>query len=159
MKKRKINPAYLRTITSHDVQDSAIDALDFALSIKEFAEEYLRGIVTVEIHGAPKGKVTLKLPVVSYLIRLFCENAKDDEMVEVTVSLDDELTMEVRFESIDKSEDAAHLISVAKLAGFKVKREDNTFFFTAEVKISRIMHIYAASSTEFKDMLITTHKM
>ena len=41
MRKRKINPQYLRRITSQDVKDESIDTLEFADSLKRFADEYL----------------------------------------------------------------------------------------------------------------------
>ena len=159
MKKRKINPSYLRAITSHEVKDETIDTLDFTLSIKEFAEDYLRGIMTVKIEGEPKGKVALKLPVVSYLIRLLCENVEDDEMLEINISIGDTLVMQADYETLGSTEDVVHLVKVAKYAGFEVERSKNTFKFIGKIKLSPIMQIYAVSSSYFKDMLVTTYNM
>ncbi|MBR2431708.1 MAG: hypothetical protein IKB23_02215 [Clostridia bacterium] len=159
MKKRKINPQYLRSITSTDNKDSDISALDFATSIKEFADEYLRGIMTLTVEGAPKGSVSLKLPVVTYLVRLLCENAKDGTMVDVKISLGEQLVLDASYEALGDVGDVAYMVRVAKLAGFDVARSGDVFTFSANIKIDSIMRIYATSMLEFKEMLITTYKM
>ena len=58
-----------------------MDALAFSLSIKEFADEYLGGLVTVEILGDRPGNVKLNMPAVSYLIRLITMITDDDEII------------------------------------------------------------------------------
>ena len=58
MRKRKINPQYLRRITSQDVKDESIDTLEFADSLKRFADEYLGGIMSISIEGVARGSVS-----------------------------------------------------------------------------------------------------
>ena len=159
MKKRKINPTYLRAITASDVKDAPIDALDLAISIKEFAEEYLRGIMTVSIEGTSRGNANLKLPVATYLVRLLCETAADDAMVDVNILLGDEIVMKAHFEELKDVEDVAYMVRVAKLAGFEVTRDGKSFSFSCAVKSDSIMKVYAASMIDFKNMLVTTYKM
>lgn len=159
MKKRKINPTYLRAITASDVKDAPIDALDLAISIKEFAEEYLRGIMTVSIEGTSRGNANLKLPVATYLVRLLCETAADDAMVDVNILLGDEIVMKAHFEELKDVEDVAYMVRVAKLAGFEVTRDGKSFSFNCAVKSDSIMKVYAASMLDFKNMLVTTCKM
>lgn len=159
MKKRKINQEYLRRITSSDVRDERMDALSFALSIKEFADERLEGLVTVEIIGDRRGSVNLKLPVVSYLIRLIAMITDDDELIEIKITLDDEITIEARFHSLSDIEGVAHIVGVARLAGFSVDRDKDNLYFTAKIHSSQIMQIYAISNEEFKNLLITTYFM
>ena len=159
MRKRKINPQYLRRITSQDVKDESIDTLEFADSLKRFADEYLAGIMSISIDGVARGSVTLKLPVASYLIRLLCECGDSDEFIEARISLGDELTLSVSYKNPCPSEDVAQIVKVAKLAGFEVKRYGNLLFFSADVSITSIMQIYAVSAEEFFEMLVITHKM
>ena len=159
MKKRKINQEYLRRITSSEVKDERMDALSFALSIKEFADEYLGGLVTVEIIGDRRGSVNLKLPVVSYLIRLIAMITDDDELIEIKITLNDEIMIESRFHSLCDVEGVTHIVQVARLAGFNVDREGDTMYFTAKIQASQIMQIYATSNDEFKNLLVTTHFM
>ena len=158
MKKRKINPEYLRNITSSDVKNEAIDALDFALSIKRFAEEYLDGIVTVNVEGQSEGTLSLKLPVVSYLVRLMSEGT-DDGTLMVKISLGEKIILNATFDPMPSTNDTVHIISVAKLAGFDVTRDGDTLFFSADIKASHIMKIYAISSNVFADLLKLTYKM
>ena len=158
MKKRKINPEYLRHITSSDVKNEAIDALDFALSIKRFAEEYLDGIVTVNVEGQSEGTLSLKLPVVSYLVRLMSEGT-DDGTLMVKISLGEKIILNATFDPMPSTKDTVHIISVAKLAGFDVTRDGDTLLFSADIKASHIMKIYAISSNDFADLLKLTYKM
>lgn len=159
MRKRKINPQYLRRITSQDVKDESIDTLEFADSLKRFADEYLGGIMSITIDGVARGSVSLKLPVASYLIRLLCECGDSDEFIEARISLGDELTLSVNYKNPCPSEDVAQIVKVARLAGFEVKRNGNALFFSADISITSIMQIYAVSAEEFFDMLVITHKM
>ena len=158
MKKRKINPEYLRHITSSDVKNKAIDALDFALSIKRFAEEYLDGIITVYVEGQSEGTLSLKLPVVSYLVRLMSEGT-DDGTLMVKISLGEKIILNATFDPMPSTNDTVHIISVAKLAGFDVTRDGDTLLFSADVKSSHVMKIYAVSSEDFADLLALTYKM
>ena len=158
MKKRKINPEYLRHITSSDVKNEAIDALDFALSIKRFAEEYLDGIVTVNVEGQSEGTLSLKLPVASYLVRLMSEGT-DDGTLMVKISLGEKIILNATFDPMPSTNDTVHIISVAKLAGFDVTRDGDTLLFSADIKASHIMKIYAISSSDFADLLKLTYKM
>ena len=116
LKKRKINPQYLRSITARDVEDSPIDALDFAISIKEFADEYLRGLMSARIEGTPRGDVHLKLPVVTYLIRILCEIAAENTMVDVRISMGERLILRADYEKLGDVEDVAYMVRVARLA-------------------------------------------
>lgn len=159
MRKRKINPQYLRHITSQDVKDEKIDSLDFALSIKRFADDYLRGIMQVVISGTPRGTVSIKLPVASYLIRLLAECADNDDLVELDITLGDKLTIRADYNSACKSEDVATVVKVAKLAGFEVARDGNSLFFSAKAVTSSVLQVYANSGEDFLNLLITTHKM
>jgi hypothetical protein len=158
LKKRKINPEYLRHITASDVKNEAIDALDFALSIKQFAEEYLDGIVSVFVEGQSEGTLSLKLPVVSYLVRLMSEGT-DDGTVTVRISLGEKIVLNAAFDPMPDTNDTVHIINVAKLAGFDVTREGDTLSFSADVKASHILKIYAVSSSDFADLLKLTYKM
>lgn len=159
MRKRKINPQYLRRITSQDVKDESIDTLEFADSLKRFADEYLGGIMSIGIDGVARGSVSLKLPVASYLIRLLCECGDSDEFIEARISLKDELTLSVSYKNQCPPEDVAEIVKVARLAGFEVKRDGNSLFFSADISITSIMQIYAVSAEEFFEMLVITHKM
>lgn len=159
MKKRKINPQYLRHITSQDVKDDSIDTYEFIESLKRFADEYLGGIMSVSVDGAPRGYVNLKLPVASYLIRLICECGDSDEFIEVKITVGDELTLSVCYKNPCPAEDVAEIVKVARLAGFKVTRANNSIFFSADISITSIMQIYAISAEDFFNILVTTHKM
>ena len=159
MRKRKINPQYLRHITAQDVKNEEIAAIDFANSIKSFTDEYLGGIMELGVDGYSTGTVNLNLPVSSYLIRLICECGDFDEVVVARLSLDDDLTLAVSYERVPPTEDVAHIVRVAKLAGFTVSRRENTLIFKAKIKITSIMQIYATSSEEFREILIRTYKM
>lgn len=159
MRKRKINPQYLRHITAQDVKNEEIAAIDFANSIKSFTDEYLGGIMELGVDGYSTGTVNLNLPVSSYLIRLICECGDFDEVVVARLLLDDDLTLTVRYERVPPTEDVAHIVRVAKLAGFTVSRSENTLIFKAKIKITSIMQIYATSSEEFREILIRTYKM
>lgn len=158
MQKRKINTEYLRHITATYITDTRLDALDFALSIKSFAEEYLEGIMTVRIIGKAHGYLKLRFPVVSYLIRLLSECC-DSGTVDLSISLSDALLIESALDSSPTIEDASHIVKVARLAGFKVDRCENTFLFRAPIEFTEILRIYATSSDEFREMLVTTYKM
>ena len=159
MRKRKINPQYLRRITSQDVKDEAIGTLEFADSLKRFANEYLGGIMSISIDGVARGSVNLKLPVASYLIRLICECGDNDEFIEANISLGDKLILSVNYHHQCPTEDIAEIVKVARLAGFEAERVGNTLRFSASVSITSIMQIYAVSAEDFFDMLVTTHKM
>ena len=158
MKKRKINPEYLRNITSGETKNEAIDSLDFALSVKRFADEYLEGILSVSIAGQSEGTLSLKLPVVPYLIRLMSESS-DDGRVTVNILLGEMVTMHAQFDPMPSINDTVHMINVARLAGFEIIRDGNTLSFSAEAKSSHILKIYAVSSNDFADLLALTYKM
>ena len=159
MRKRKINTQYLRHITSQEVKDEAMDALEFAISLKRFADEYLRGIMSISIDGTSRGHVKLKLSVASYLVRLICECGDNDDFIEASISLGDKLTLSVNYKNPCPAEDVAQIVKVARFAGFEVARNGNSLFFSTDVTITAIMQIYATSGDDFYDMLVTTHKM
>ena len=81
VRKRKINPQYLKHITAQDVRSEEISALDIVKSITAFSEEYLGGIIELEVKGSSTGTVHLNLPVTSYLLRLICECGDFDEVI------------------------------------------------------------------------------
>ena len=159
MRKRKINQEYLRRITSTEIRNDRMDALAFALSIKEFAEEYLGGLVTVEISGDRPGTVNLNMPAVSYLIRLITMITDDDELINLKINLDDNMTLEARFHELTDVPGVVHIVDVGRLAGFSVERSGNTLYFIAKIRSSNIMQIYATSNEDFKNLLIETHNM
>ena len=159
MRKRKINPQYLLNITSREIKSESIDSYDFASSIKKFAEEYLGGIMELNISGTSKGCVKLILPVTTYLVRLLCECGDGDELIEADISLKDELTMSVTYKGECPVSDVSEIVKVARLAGFKVERNENTLIFKTEVITSPIMQIYAMSNEDFYNLLVITYKM
>lgn len=159
MKKRKINPEYLRHITSTKLKEENIDAGEFSKTIKNFAQEYLFGILTVSIRGESRGNIKANLPVVSYLIRLFAEMSDESAPSEVNISLSDEFAMSVSFNALPDIESTAYMVKMAKLAGFTVERQANTFTFKTQIQIVTMLQIYAVSVDDFMKMLITTHKM
>ncbi|MBQ7343904.1 MAG: hypothetical protein IJW53_03955 [Clostridia bacterium] len=158
MKKRKINPDYLRHITSSDVRNEAIDSLDLALSVKRFAEGYLDGIVSVRVTGQGEGTLSLKLPVVSYLIRLIAE-CPPEGTVAIEITLGEKFRLDASFDCMPSLDDTVHMINVAKLAGFDVARDGDTLSFTTDAKISHALKIYAVSGNDFTDLLVLTYKM
>ena len=159
MRKRKINPQHLKRIVAQDINDETIAALDFAISLKKFADEYLKGILELDVIGTSSGTVNLKLPVASYLVRLLCECGDRDELIKASLELSDELTLLVNYSFSCPTDDVAHIVQVARLAGFRVERDGSTLIFKAPIKAEAIMRIYAVSSSEFHDMLVYAYKM
>lgn len=159
MRKRKINPQYLKHITAQDVRNEEIAAIDFARSIKSFADEYLGGIIELDVTGSSSGTVNLNLPVTTYLVRLICECGDFDDVIDATLSIDDDLILTVKYGNSPPTEDVAYIVSVAKLAGFTVDRRGSTLVFKAKIRITSIMQIYATSGEEFRETLIRTFKM
>ena len=158
IKRRKINKEYLRHLTSPEIKPGPIDVLEFARTIKEFADDTLRGIMSVTIEGTGQGTVNLNLHVTSYLIRMFCD-APDDDFVEVFFRFGDELVMEARFKTLDDLDRTGYIVNVAKYAGFSVTREGNTLFFSAKSRIYPTMKIYATNRDFFLELLKTTYYM
>ena len=159
MRKRKINPQYLKHITAQDVRNEEIAAIDFARSIKSFADEYLGGIIELDVTGSSSGTVNLNLPVTTYLVRLICECGDFDDVIDATLSIDDDLILTVKYGNSPPTEDVAYIVSVAKLAGFTVDRRGSVLVFKAKIRITSIMQIYATSGEEFREILIRTFKM
>ena len=159
MRKRKINPQYLKHIAAQNVKSEEIAAIDFARSVEAFADEYLGGIMELSVNGTSQGAVNLNLPVTSYLLRLICECGDFDEVIEATLSLDDDLILTVGYEKVPPTEDVAYIIRVAKLAGFTVDRRESTLIFKAKIRITSIMQIYAVSGEQFREILVRTFKM
>ena len=159
MKKRKINPEYLRMITGMDVRESDIDAESLALTLREFANGYLGGLISLSIEGHAIGTVNLNLPVLSYFVRLLCEDA-EDEPVECSVTLGDDIIIKVtNYPMIASIYSTAHLLDIAKFVGFKVQRIGNTLIFKAAVRTSTVMKVYANTIDELMHWLITTYNM
>ena len=159
MRKRKINPQYLRHITSQEITPETIDVLSLTESIKRFTDEYLGGIINLRVSGEAQGSINLNLPVTTYLIRLLCECGDSDEMIDANIRLGEDFTLTVKYHSQCPTDDAAYIVNVARLAGFGVTRDANTLIFRAEIKTSSIMQIYATSNEDFYNMLIITYKM
>lgn len=159
MRKRKINPQHLKRIVAQDVNDEKIAALDFAISLKKFTDEYLRGILKLDVTGTSPGTVSLKLPVASYLVRLLCECGDSDELIEASLELSDEMTLSVNYSFSCPSDDVAHIVQVARLAGFRVERDGGVLIFKAPITSEAVMRIYAVSSSDFQNMLVYAYKM
>ena len=158
MIKRKINKENLRRILASDVKNKELDALDLALTLKNFADGLMREALEVEIIGNANGHVNVKLPVLSYLVRLLCEAAHDTP-AQCTVTLADSLEIKTLYPDISNTVHTAYLIEVAKLAGFKVTREDDILYFTTDIVRSYVMKIYAVSSDEIMDWLVKVSQM
>ena len=159
MKKRKIDPGYLRQLLSPSIKEQVISVQEFTSTARIFADEYLQGMLRVAVNGGCDGTVRLNLSAVSYLVRLLCELAEDDEVIDLIFDLGDNMTMSASFRDMSNHEDVAHIIKVARLANFDVTRDGNTLIFSADVTVSPIMKIYAVSSDDFMQILILTHKM
>ena len=158
MKKKSVPREYLLVIASHDVKDTSIYAYDMIESLKSFTREYLGGVMELEVSGYSLGFVRLKVPVFSYFIRLICEPAEETP-AKMSVTISDQLTMRVEYPAIRDNEMTAYLISVAKLTGFKVRREGDVLIFTADTHISPIMKLYASSYDEVMYWLVTTYNV
>jgi hypothetical protein len=159
LRKRKINPQYLRSITAQSVEDEKISVLEFSRSLKRFADDYLGGIMELDVSGTSVGTVCLKLPVVSYLVRLLCECGDNDEFIRASLVIADDVTLRIDYESSPPIDDAVLIIRVAKLAGFRVERYGNTLIFKADISMTSIMHVYAVTVEDFYSTLVLTHKM
>jgi hypothetical protein len=158
MKKKPINPEYLRSITKSGIRDTKISVYDLAFTLREFADEYLAGIMNLTLTGRSFGYVNLRLPVFSYMMRLLCEEA-EDEPLECKVTIGDDFVMESTYPAINDLNLTRRLTYIAQYAGFNVKVCENKLVFTARIRISSIMQIYANSSNELMDWLFTTFKM
>lgn len=159
MKKRQIDKGYLRELLTSEATEGMISASVFVGTVKRFAEEYLGGAVLVTGNELTGGMVSLRLPAVTYLIRLFCEYAKEDEVINIDFTLCDKLIMKVSFKDLDESEPVSELIKVGRLACFDVSRDDSSLIFESEIFDNAPMKIYAISSDELMSMLILTYKM
>lgn len=159
MIKRKINPEYLRRILSGDIRSTRLYTDELAKALERFADGYLKGVMNLTVHGDPgRGYVNLNMSAFSYLIRLLCEDA-EDEPTDCTVNVGDKLTIITTHPAIKDHAKTAHLISVAKLVGFKVSRIGEVLTFTAPITPSFITKVYAMRFDDIYDMLVLTYKM
>ena len=158
MIKRKLNREQLRRILAPDVENERLDALEFAGTLRKFADGYLRGVMTVDVIGTANGYVNIKLPVLSYLIRLIAE-VVDDEPAHCTVRLSDRVEIETHYPKIADDSMTAYLIDVAKLTGFKVKRASDILYFSTDIITSPLMKIYATSQEKIMEYLVIVWEM
>ena len=158
MARPRISQEKLNRILSSKIKDVELDSQDLADTLKSFGDDYLDGLISVKTVGYANGKVNIKLPVFSYFIRLLCEDAYD-ETVKCTITLDDYLTITTTYPSIKDNEKTALLISVASFAGFKPSRDGDILSFKTKIHTTNVLHIYAISSDEIMDTLVSVYRM
>ena len=158
MARPRISQEKLDRILSINNKDIDLDSHDLALTLKNFGADYLKGLIDVKTVGYANGKVYVKLPVFAYFVRLLCEDAYD-ETVKCTITLDDDLTITTTYPSIRDNEKTALLISVAAYAGFKASRDGDILTFKTKIHTASVLHIYAISSDDIMDMLVSVYNM
>ena len=158
MRKRKLNAARLRKIIENVTTDSKMYVKDLAATLKRFHGEYLRGILALEVSGSSEGFVLLKPEVVAYLIRMLCEEATD-RTVKCNLTIGDDLVIRTTYPKIDDHAKTANVVKMARYAGFKVERECDILIFKAEIKMTSTVHVYAISTDEFMDFLVSVFDM
>lgn len=158
MRKRKLNAAQLRKIVENVTYDSKMYVFDFTSTLQHFANEHLRGLMTLEVTGSSQGYVLIKPEVVAYLIHMICEEATY-ETVKFSLSIDDNLVIRTTYPKIHDHAKTANVVKMARYAGFKVERECDILIFKAEIRISSTVHVYAVSTDEFMDFLISMQDM
>ena len=158
MARPHISKEKLNRILASDVRDIDLDAHDMASTLSNFGSDYLNGLISVTTVGYANGKISIKLPVFSYLVRLLCEDATD-ETVKCTILLDDFLTIRTTYPSIHDHAKTALLIKIAKFAGFTVDRDGDILIFKTKIQTTDTMRIYANSSNEIMYMLVTLYEM
>lgn len=138
---------------------STFGAIEFIKTLESFAKDSLSGILEVNADGYSHGNVHLKLPVVSYLMRLLYDAAEDDEIVVLNVHLGEKLVIESSFNDLSDHEHTALIVKIASYAGFDVSRNKNTLIFTAEILHAGALPIYAMHCDEFTNMLKEAFEM
>ena len=156
--KPKINKENLRKMFDKNTQPTRLGAMLVSTTIKVFSDDYLRGVMNVDISGDSFGQVNVKLPVLSYLVRLLCEVATD-KAVECSLIIDDNLTIRTTYPRIDDLDMTAHVIKVARLAGFRATRDGDILIFKTKIYPRVVLPIFATSSDDFMDMLIFTFNL
>lgn len=128
-----------------------MDARDFALKLQEYSGEFLRGAVEIEITGNDNGKINVCTAYAAYALRGLISVAREDELLKVNINLDEFFTMSVTFMESPESEPLVKTYELAKMAGFKVRRTENTVFFYMPIKISAVFSLYAVSRPGLKN--------
>ena len=150
MRPRKISGRYLsERVPNLEPERKHIDANDFALGIEKFANDYLRGAMEVEICGKADGVANVSEAYTAYLVRSFLAYASIDEMLNLKITLGENLTISVSFRTLPNAEKLAQMTEIARMAGYRVSRDGSTLTFTAEIYSSKALQIYAISITDF----------
>ena len=149
MKRRKINNRYLSERVPQTVENTSIKADDFAKSIADFSNLYLKDALEVEIHGESTGTVKASTSLTAYIIRMMLEIVSEDDYLHLRIDLGDEFTMSVEFETLPKLDDLARLVNTCRMAGFHATRDDKAFSFSLKISSTNILKIYAIDAEEF----------
>lgn len=150
--KEPLNKERLRRILSGKVCPTKLGAMLVTTTVKMFSDDYLRGVMKVDVIGESAGEVNLKLPVLCYLLRLLCEVAENDP-IECKMIIKNDLIIRTTYPKIHDDDMASHVINIARLAGFSVKRDGDILVLKTKIRPRIVLPIFASRFDEFMDML------
>ena len=158
MTSRKIKDRYLsQRIPDLKAETEALRVSDFVGTIENFAKEYLTGAMEIETEGSSDGAISISVAYTAYLLRSFLSSVRSDEMIYLKIAFDGALSLSVSFSSLPSAEELSEIITLARVAGWDVKRDGETLHFYAEVYDDRALQIYAVSiddlMSEFKNII------
>ena len=153
MRRRKINNRYLSDKIPEQISRDSIDVEEFAEALKKFADEYLHGALEVNITGRIAGYASISLEMTAYMLRTALKNARDDEVISVSISLEKSITLNIEYEYEAHEEAIASVIGIAKVAGFMAQRHGNIITLKSNVTDSSIVKIYAMSKEKIANHL------
>ena len=153
MRKRRLTQQFLHAAAPLAEENGKISATNFAKALSKFAGEHLSGALTVECFGESDGIISISPRLAAHAIKTMLSYAKPDELLELKISIDSIMDMEIIFDELPSAEHLAKIFNLAKAYGFEVARAERSITLSAGIKVSEVFHIYAVSADDFETEL------
>ena len=146
-KRHLINGSISKSLYGISNKES-VGATVFAEALARLAEEHLRGAVELSISGNSDGYTSLSLGTISELIRCAIAGISPDDVLKISLELTEDMKITLSAKRLPPPTALAHIITLAKSAGFTVRRDGESITLTAALEFSRSLSIYAISSDD-----------
>ena len=144
MRRRKIDSRRISSRRPTVSIKESTSAVNFADSVKKFADEYLRGALEVERVGTSSAIINLSLRDAAYMLRLMVEYGGEESVLKTTVTIKENFVIDTEFPSgLPSIEELTLIAKAARSAGFFFEIRGNRVIVRAPLSMGSVSTVYA----------------
>lgn len=123
-----------------------ISAVGFGASLKRFADQYLRGAMTVTLEGASTVLINISLHDAAYMLRLMVEYGGECAVLKTNVTIDSHIRIDTYFPcGLPTIEELSDIARAGRAAGFFFEIRDGRIIMRAPCGLGGTLPVYASN--------------